>query len=195
MASGTVVSRSTRTVEEACAEWLAGRHSIRPRPSGLATSTLYRRCATDTVLGQRLHLVCGQHRVRTRRRERNRHPPPSRCRPRSARGHVGAQFGCPLTVLRRCVPNPVASSAVSSHPCPGDGRPSSWRGNPSAGLRPRACALTKPISYSICCAAGCFIDLPGGPFRLGRSDPVSRPSWRAEPVRPGRRCRVRGCRR
>ena len=30
------------------------------RPSGLATSTLYRRCATDTVLGQRLHLVCGQ---------------------------------------------------------------------------------------------------------------------------------------
>jgi len=30
MVSGTVVSRSTRTVEQACAEWLAGRRSIRP---------------------------------------------------------------------------------------------------------------------------------------------------------------------
>jgi hypothetical protein len=30
MVSGTFVSRSTRTVEQACAEWLAGRHSIRP---------------------------------------------------------------------------------------------------------------------------------------------------------------------
>jgi len=30
MVSGTFVSRSTLTVEQACAEWLAGRHSIRP---------------------------------------------------------------------------------------------------------------------------------------------------------------------
>src|SRR5262245_30179208 len=30
VAAGTCVSRSTLTVEQACAEWLAGRHSIRP---------------------------------------------------------------------------------------------------------------------------------------------------------------------
>ena len=30
MVSGTFVSRSTLTVEQACADWLAGRHSIRP---------------------------------------------------------------------------------------------------------------------------------------------------------------------
>jgi hypothetical protein len=29
-AKGTFVSRSTLTVERACADWLAGRHSIRP---------------------------------------------------------------------------------------------------------------------------------------------------------------------
>jgi hypothetical protein len=33
VAAGTFVSRSTLTVEQACADWLAGRHSIRPTTS------------------------------------------------------------------------------------------------------------------------------------------------------------------